>query len=703
MRSPSPENSYAGLQNPDGGPSARTVWAGRLRALPLLPLRLAIWQAPLILLLAWDLGPVLLLFWVGGIVSARLAALWQRWFVQLLILVTLVSLAAITVPVQSADFFILLLVGLLPLTWRLQEKGHEQRQSGESSPAELSPAELSPAGLTPTIFLVGAVFLYQMQFFILLSVIIWLLVFLFWLAITRTGYRLDAVRVRWLPVIGMSGGMAALIILMFVAIPRITSGFIPGFTAQQQKIALTDHVEPGGMRDLLADDTIAFRAMPLGKIDNTPRYWRVFVLDAERDGKWMRTANGPAPMRQLTSMKPDHEFSLLLDDHNPSTLPAPGWPSGFSVDYGYTAHGELVTNMRANPRQIIVGGSTSAQHLASGPVVSMPSLSDANERLVTWARQYRATARDDAAFVAAMMQMFASDFVYDTTIDYPENGALDSFFFDGRRGYCAYFATAMATALRAAGIEANIVMGYLGTDWNGYGNFWTIRNADAHAWVEARLDGGGWQRIDPTLVVRAGGGPAMASSALDPQLPDGRQPKGGMLAAQLRAAGQWIDALNTRLTIAIMGYGGHRDDDASGQTGDHAALVFVAIGFAMIGVLLASGFVILFRRRPQHARAEHQFVRLLERLDVASPRRAGETIITFAVRITSQMPSELAKQTDQINQIAAMLTRFRHAPQGDVTRATISAELHACARDLRQMRRNRRMFGRQAYSDAIRF
>ena len=102
----------------------------------------------------------------------------------------------------------------------------------------------------------------------------------------------------------------------------------------------------------------------------------------------------------------------------------------------------------------------------------------------------------DRDFLDLLMRRFAGNFSYDTKLDLPETNALDSFFFESRSGYCAYFATAMATALRAAGIEANIVMGYLGGTWNGYGGFWTVRNADAHAWVEARLDGE-WQRFDP--------------------------------------------------------------------------------------------------------------------------------------------------------------------------------------------------------------
>ena len=136
--------------------------------------RTAIWQMPLLGLLAWDIGVSLLLFWGAGLLAAQLTMRWQRWYVQLPMLVALVAAAAVTVPVRTADFFILLLAALLPLTWRLQDKD------------DGSVAPLSPAGLTPTIFLVGAVFLYQIQFAILMLVIVWLLAFLLWYCMALT-------------------------------------------------------------------------------------------------------------------------------------------------------------------------------------------------------------------------------------------------------------------------------------------------------------------------------------------------------------------------------------------------------------------------------------------------------------------------------------------------------------------------------------
>lgn len=72
------------------------------------------------------------------------------------------------------------------------------------------------------------------------------------------------------------------------------------------------------------------------------------------------------------------------------------------------------------------------------------------------------------------------------------------FLFRTRRGHCEYFASALACCLRVAGIPSRLVAGWHASRWNGVGGFWTLRRGDAHAWVEASLDGGAWVRFDAT-------------------------------------------------------------------------------------------------------------------------------------------------------------------------------------------------------------
>ena len=54
--------------------------------------------------------------------------------------------------------------------------------------------------------------------------------------------------------------------------------------------------------------------------------------------------------------------------------------------------------------------------------------------------------------------------------------------------------------MRAAGIPARIVTGYQGGAMNPRGAYMIVRQSDAHAWVEAQVNGL-WQRFDPTAAV----------------------------------------------------------------------------------------------------------------------------------------------------------------------------------------------------------
>jgi protein-glutamine gamma-glutamyltransferase len=80
------------------------------------------------------------------------------------------------------------------------------------------------------------------------------------------------------------------------------------------------------------------------------------------------------------------------------------------------------------------------------------------------------------------------------TLDYP----LEEFLFTRKTGYCEHYATAMVVMLRTIGIPARLVTGFLATEWNEYGGYFTVRQRDAHAWVEVYFPHSGWITMDPT-------------------------------------------------------------------------------------------------------------------------------------------------------------------------------------------------------------
>jgi hypothetical protein len=84
---------------------------------------------------------------------------------------------------------------------------------------------------------------------------------------------------------------------------------------------------------------------------------------------------------------------------------------------------------------------------------------------------------------------------------------LEDFLFVQRAGHCEYFATAMAVLLRSVGVPTRHVAGFYGGEWNAYGNYLSVRQRDAHAWVEVYLGDAGWVAFDPTPPGVAGVGP----------------------------------------------------------------------------------------------------------------------------------------------------------------------------------------------------
>lgn len=588
--------------------------------------KMALWQAPLIFILALEIGHFMWLFWL----SAWLMSFLRRWWMQLPLLSGMIAMTAQLVPIKSADFFILMLVILLPFTWRLDEA-----DSGNAS-------HISPAGLCPTIFLAGSVFIFQSQFIILLGLVAWLLSFLLWFTSALTGFRLSSISVRWVPIIAGSAVTAAMIVTLFTFIPRLSTGFIPSFATAQQKIGLTDTLEPGGMSDLLASEEVAFRAIPANLEQAAPRYWRVFVLTEQKGNSWQR--------RRVAGIKNDFalrgddsevKYQILTDNHDLTTVPIAGWPassaSATASGYGYNQYGEAMLDRGKDTRQVWINAIDSDSH--DYDYTSSTDLSSANPRLQEYAKTLRAKYSDDDAFISAVMSKFGDEFLYDTSVSYPNKDALDSFYFETKIGYCSYFATTLATILRAGGIEAHVVTGYMGGEWNAFGNYWLVKQSDAHAWVEVKRPDGSWQRLDPTLeamqlsTARFQGLAAFGETEFSGR-PITTVTEEGFLK-RLSSIVAFADSLNLRVTLAIMNYG----DEASNTNNtrsdeDNFALLLAAMGLAVTILFAVIGVIRLLGQQP-NARPKSE--KLLERLinTYASARLSGESLIEHAHKLVS--------------------------------------------------------------------
>jgi protein-glutamine gamma-glutamyltransferase len=109
----------------------------------------------------------------------------------------------------------------------------------------------------------------------------------------------------------------------------------------------------------------------------------------------------------------------------------------------------------------------------------------------------------DAQIAANYEKYLQNDFEY--TLDLTNVGTIGNrdpivaFLTDFKKGHCEYFAGAMTLMCQSVGIPARVVVGFhVGPDaYNSMGNYYLVRQSDAHAWCEA-YDGVRWESYDPT-------------------------------------------------------------------------------------------------------------------------------------------------------------------------------------------------------------
>ena len=131
-------------------------------------------------------------------------------------------------------------------------------------------------------------------------------------------------------------------------------------------------------------------------------------------------------------------------------------------------------------------------------------LPDLTTRVADLARKVTEQAHTPAEKVAAVERHLREGYGYSLDVGpaMPVS-PVEEFLFTRKTGYCEHYATAMVVMLRALDIPARLVTGFLASEWNDFGSYYTIRQRDAHAWVEVYFPRSGWVTFDPTPAVAA--------------------------------------------------------------------------------------------------------------------------------------------------------------------------------------------------------
>ncbi len=317
---------------------------------------------------------------------------------------------------------------------------------------------------------------------------------------------------------------------MFFAFPRVGFGFLSGLGTRTTTVAgFGDDVELGGFGTIRDDPTVVMRVKVKDRPEPPPRSIGVRLrgtsFDRYEEGRWSRSQFAGEQLRRLQDeyllFRPpnesDQEFEIILDPMEEAVLFIPEgsvalrvpptvragrsryrkimYAPGFDLRYHGRVDGPLTYKAFVGRDQRGISEpiprSLQARYLEVPP---------GYERVANLAREVAADATDPRVQAQRVERYLRGGGAYRYTLDQPDTEGKDPlhvFLFEAKAGHCEYFSTAMAIMMRALGVPARNVTGFLGADYNPYGDYYAVRNGNAHSWVEIFADGR-WITFDPT-------------------------------------------------------------------------------------------------------------------------------------------------------------------------------------------------------------
>jgi protein-glutamine gamma-glutamyltransferase len=300
-----------------------------------------------------------------------------------------------------------------------------------------------------------------------------------------------------------------LAIPLFLFFPRLPGHFWALTSGDEAVTGLGDTLTPGGITRLTSSYAIAFRARFDASLPPpAERYWRGPVLHEFDGATWEAGPYAPTDTQQLDCLASAYHYRISLEPtfrhwwlalDTVTGSPGPG--------VRYTDDYQLIATEPVS--QSLSYEATSCTHVRSLPQLSPAARledtqlpPDSNPRTNALAIQLRNRAGSDSAFVQSVLAFLRTGgFTYSLTPPPLGPDPVDDFLFHTRSGFCGHYASAFVDVMRAGGVPARVVTGYLGGQLNPYDGTLTVRQSDAHAWAEVWLAGRGWTRVDPTAVV----------------------------------------------------------------------------------------------------------------------------------------------------------------------------------------------------------
>lgn len=317
---------------------------------------------------------------------------------------------------------------------------------------------------------------------------------------------------------------------LFFAFPRMGFGLLSNLGVRTQAVAgFGDDVELGGFGTIRDDPTVVMRVKPGDRLEPPPPTLNLRLrgtsFDRFNQGRWSRSHVAGEELRRMQDeyliFRPaeerDEQYEIILEPMDESVLFLPDGavavqvPSairagrnqyrkivrapGLDVRYRGRLDGPLTYRVFADKKKR--GFAERIPRTLQRRYVEVPA---GYERVAALARRVAEAAPNPVAQAQFLERYLRAGGEFRYTLEQPDTEGKDPlhvFLFEAKAGHCEYFSTAMALMARSLGLPARNVTGFLGADYNPYGDYYAVRNGHAHSWVEVYIDGR-WLTFDPT-------------------------------------------------------------------------------------------------------------------------------------------------------------------------------------------------------------
>lgn len=368
------------------------------------------------------------------------------------------------------------------------------------------------------------------------------------------------------------------VILLFLFFPRIAPLWSVPLVSGHARTGISDTVTPGDISNLAQSSERAFRvafggAMPAP----SDRYWRGLLLERFDGRTWRQSL--PEGFQPPGRVQNDGGIGELTAGEYDVLMEPTGRSWAFALSDSKAASNNVYQDDNGlfrfrrpadTPVRYRLIMETNAQRLSAlMPVDRRQNLqlpAEGNPLARRFAQDLKRKTTGEREFIAELLRKFRSEsYFYTLRPPLMTDDGVDQLLFDVRRGFCAHYAGATAFLLRAAGIPARMVVGYQGGEIGAGGDYLVVRQYDAHAWVEAWVEGEGWLRVDPTA--------AIAPSRIESGLREAVADEGSFLEQEwaspqrygdipiLQWASSQLDRINYQWQRWVVGYQGQSQMD----------------------------------------------------------------------------------------------------------------------------------------------